>query len=85
MREIRSLDVPRDVVGYPHLVSVDLPIGHLLVLVFEGWAPCEELEEEHPETPDIYVRTVLAALEHLGREVVQSTTEGLPPGRGGMH
>lgn len=57
----------------------DLPIGLLPALGrLEGRMPCTQLIAEHADTPDIDHFIILVPHDNLGRDVIESSTEGRP-------
>ena len=64
--------------GVTHLG--DAPVGLSVGGALEGGVPHQQLIAEHPQTPQVHLLVVGPTLHHLGGEVIQRPTHGLPPG-----
>ena len=74
--------------GNSHVCTSNPPVRHNGCILERGLAH-EELVRQHTQTPQINLFVVVvvgaARLDHLRREVVKGTAEGLPPVVGGVH
>ena len=70
--------------GEAEVDTGDTPVRGGMSLGLEGGTANEELVQENTEGPNVDHLVVLPSLDHFGGEVVQSTTQSVAPGGGGV-
>ena len=70
--------------GEPEVDTGDTAVRGGMSLGLEGGTADEELVQEDAQRPNVDHLVVLPSLDHFGREVVESATQGVAPGGGGV-